>query len=107
MTTMVNISPFNKKRNMQTHWIYPIIKYPTISRPESQINSNNVHINKNNVISGILCRCVCVCVQWAMWATENQPEKYTKIYLLSTKSHTTVWYSIPFESSRNLIEKHS
>lgn len=30
-----------------------------VSRCESQINSNNVHINKNNVISGIFCIELC------------------------------------------------
>lgn len=43
-----------------THWvlIQSHHEHP-ISRPESQINSNNVRINKNNVISGIFCIELC------------------------------------------------
>lgn len=70
------------------HSLYPITKYP-MDRPESQINSNNVHINKNNVISCIL--------YWVIWPTKIQPT--SEFVFVGTRATVPIQKGKPYASS--------
>lgn len=54
------------------HWLYPITEYPISPTWIAKINSNNVHINKNNVISWIL--------YWVMWIKPKIDRQHNSIW---------------------------